>query len=501
MFNPQFPSKLAVKRLMMMQTGTYNDMMRRPYHLTGDTSLMNRLHDDTLGGTQIDRSHVAAVAGAMLRPAAQTNQHAAIDNGWGTSRFLFFMSVIVNNGLTQSEEYILSGYTDACDWSSGGDLPPEMKFYVDNVITVRLAQTSLGAQAMPVNVSQVLRGNWNQPNQTWNAPVPSIGQPASLPNDFSMRPSDVASLHATSELVHMGSQGMADIRHTPSTFYDGNKLSSIDNNMPSAYLSKALIAETARSVSDPYEMLAGEGFSSSNPGLGVVRDANWSANPLLNILSKNTMLTQVGAGFFSWRELKMLDPNVVSDSITMVIPLSQNNIQRVHRQGQTEFWTSATNETVAATILAQSVPALMGRLLLTRVAFSVTNCTLDGQPAFQWVPGVGGQGFYETMNMAPALNVFQMQFIHEIFSAITQNGLYAVNLTVDARLTGDLWVSIAMNGQHPVDYVAPLYAGQLFSPVMTSDYNHLQGMANDLMGIASQIVQPVGIAQQSGGFY
>jgi hypothetical protein len=491
MFNPQFPSKLAVKRLMMLQTGTYNDMMRRPYHLTADASIVNRLHDDTLGGTQIDHNHVAGVAGMLLRPTAQATQFAHIDNGWGTQRFQFFMSVIVNNGLTRSEEYILSGYTDYCDWSTGGDLPPEMKFYVDNVITVRIAQTPMGSQAMPVNVSQVLRGNWTQGGQSWG------GQPTL--NDYSMRPSDVASLHSATALVQMGAPNGSDIRHTPSTFYDGTKLSSIDNNMPSRYLSKALIAESAKMVSDPYDIL-GETFPSTNPGAGVIRDANWSANPLLNILAQNTMVAGVNAGFFTWNELKQLDPNVVSSDITYVIPLSKTTVQRVHHQGQTELWNSATNETVAASILAQTIPALMGRLLLTRVAFSVTNCTIDGQPAMQWMPGVGGQGFYETMNMAPALTAFQYQFIHEIFNSITQGGLYSVSMSIDARLTGDLWVSIAMNGQSPVDYVAPLYAGQLFSPVMTSDYNHLQGISHDLMSIASQVMEPVGLAQQRG-FY
>lgn len=485
MFNPHTSSsgRLIVKKLIMQESNVYHDMVRRPWQMAADERTVNCLSEVTQGGRFLDHNHVAPVAGQMLRPAAQTSFMAGIENGWGTTRFFFMMAVEVASQFAPSEEYIVSGYSDFCDVShQTRSLPPELKMFVNNIVTVRQMHTSLGTQLAPVDVSQVLRGNYlsrrgNQQTYPGAAPV----------NDYTMRPVDLFQFNANAGLIQQNAGPVDDIQYTPSMFHDGAKLSSRDNNLASRFLSKTLVAQQSAMAYDPYS--AGDDFIIPSAG-GRVVEQTWNSNSLLHMLSKSTQICSPAHGYFTWQELCMLDPNA---SNTAVVSLNrQGGVQRIHQPNATEFWTSATNETVAASILTNAVPALMARMLLTRVAFTATNATVDGSVVVQWTPN-GAHGFYENMDMGPALSAFENQFIHEVFSSVSCNGMHSVSLMLDVRLIGDMYMTISMNGQAAVPFNAPLFADQLFTPVMTNDYQYLTNMSHDISSVASMVVEPAAI--------
>ena len=62
---------MKVQRLIMVETGTYNDMVVRPYQSNLNEQTMNVFRDVTMEGRNLSSETLSGLASNILRPSGQ----------------------------------------------------------------------------------------------------------------------------------------------------------------------------------------------------------------------------------------------------------------------------------------------------------------------------------------------------------------------------------------------------------------------------------------------
>src|SRR5690606_33190833 len=106
--------QIVVTELLMLETGTYNDMYARPYQSHTNDAKLNILAEATRGGQALQPSSLSGVAGLFLQPSAEVDRSSPIitPNGYGSKRFRFLMKVEYTNAMGLRHTLAYSGYTD-----------------------------------------------------------------------------------------------------------------------------------------------------------------------------------------------------------------------------------------------------------------------------------------------------------------------------------------------------------------------------------------------------
>ncbi len=441
-----------IAELLMVQTGTYNDQVLRPYTANADPRRVMQLHETTFGGRQFNVNALAGIAGQILVPATNHQGIIPIANGWNESRFRFLMRVECGGPFGDDTIYIITGYTDHADTSFSRLLDPNMSFFINNIIalTVAIEQTSMGPieRLRLANASHVLSDQFNN-------------------NLHSMRPEDVFSTLSASMYT-----SKEDYR---TNFRMGSKLSKRNNGSAPSYLGKALDAHRqAMSQSESYDDLTAIMSNAS----GFVKDSTPSDISPLFILSQKTGWRQNNAVTFT--ELERLSPNL--HDVTHV-QLAAQLPQPAPHSGQSEHFSGLNGETIAVTMLSQSIPSLMMDCILTHVWFNVTNDTLGGNYEFNF----GDAGGFSDMDISPFLQSFQDRFLAEIFNDITRSNNIVISLQVRIDIRGDSFFEINFDNQGFVEYIIPTFSDALMTPVMTTTTEDLAGLSNTISHLADQL--------------
>lgn len=456
---------ITIEKLFLTETGTYNDMPYRPLKANADLESIRNMQEVTQGGMYITPATVAGVAGGILRPSSEIEGISTIANGWGNARFRFMMEVVVNQGPGTTTRHILSGYTDHHDVSFRKTLDPNMRLYINGGVKINqsMATTPTGNQVYtrPIESYQLLTGSY----------APSWNQQGGGIITQSMRPEDVFCSISKSILGN----NVTDYR---SSFAMNAKKSRRSNNLAPTHLATTLKAHTsataaAHDTTDDFQTLM-------ENARGFVIEDTVGSDDFLSFLGRNSSFNDESS--ISYSELLSMDPTL--EGRVLVSELGQTYRNDVHRTGQTEYWTSSTQETVIATILSQSIPAMMSELLLPKVSFWATNQTMDGSYD---VRILSHAGFSTAMDMTPQLITFMDRIRTELLRDITRNNQIGINITVDADIMGDIKVSVSMNNNPTVDYNTPVFCDALFSSVITNTPNGLDRMASAVGDIAENL--------------
>ncbi len=461
---------MQIRRLFMVETGSYEDMMLRPY----DTSNMNTKHllqlqEVTQGGRNLAAPTLAGIAGQIVRPASQPQGMAQIPNGWGERRLRFLMEVVEPDGFGGEQVQYLTGFTNyvgVVNNFSQMHLDPNMELYFNTSITTRRVpyQTPMGLsmEQRITDASHILTGHYN----------PSPGHLNHTTH--TMRPQDVFDAVGASTLTQFG----ADVIDTRTTFASSKLKKSIRANTSApTYLSRLLTTHQnvmmGADTSDDLGKIMAEAS-------GVVREPGITTDPFLNELILRTKLAHGGS--ITYGELCRLQPGL--DDIVHVVLATGINAAHNHQRGLAEGWQGNTHETIMANILIHAVPALMMDLMITKVGFTATNRTQDGQTE---VLLTGVRTFTENVDMEPYLNRFIMRLKAEVLNDLSMNGLidYYIQATFDAM--GETVIDISVGGQPSIRYVSPSFADALFVPVVTNDQFVLNKLANDISTLAENL--------------
>ncbi|MBB5409352.1 hypothetical protein HDG34_003293 [Paraburkholderia sp. HC6.4b] len=470
------PTRIVVRRLIISPTGTYNTQYMRPYDNTLQGPGLNAICETLCGENRYTPARLAGIANQIVSPAATPEKAIGIVNGWDATRCRYFMEVESHSmGGAVSVVKVL-GWTNYMGIVNTGSchIDPNMEFYVNSVVQVReyIETTPLG----------------NQPhtNVAENAHVlvdPTYFDAYVKEKTMSMRPED---MYATMSLNHL--HNMGDTLDTRTTLTRVPVASTRSNSIAAFY---------AAAVLDNYKKAA----DSNNFGLqpetevldsarGYAQDSVLALNPFFRAMQeyREGMLTN----FFTWSDLCRLDPDVVHKVKALELPAST----RVHRvgSGMSQDWGGSDRLTQVATILAQSVLALMSVYTLTRFAFTATNrqvfssnapSGVDGHSSITFIPGDAES--FSRRDLSPFIEQFRINLEHMILKDVSHNNQIDFWLEMRINLLGETWIDISLDGGPVITYVSPSFADALMVPVVTTQTHLGQRLAGDFHEICTTI--------------
>jgi hypothetical protein len=474
-----------VVRLTTQETGSYNQQYSRPYRSVMDGSVIRTLGsilEQTPNG-QLTSDSFSNVAGSVMAPSSEPAGNINIVNGWDTKRIRFLLQVEFIGAKSGVETHYILGYTDFSGVSLQGKFAPDMVFYINSIVQTRktMVHSPQGMREVEfvVDSSQVLAENawsgiWNQ-NQK-----------------YSMRPQDIVTGMAVSHLAspysHMeGEYEDVTILDASSMLRPEAMKSRRGNNLASHYVSSMVnnysIAAQNNSFGDPDS--TNNTIETLNRTRSTLAEMSAGLDPFLHMLSGIT--NKVAGNSFTFGQLTQFDPNV--DYVAEHIVISSAQQGALHHAGQTAYWNGSDLSTQAATVLSQSVPAIMTDLLISKVVFNSTNNTIGGRPFTQIIHGVG----FSTMDMTKHWVAFANRFEREVMSSVTNNFAtsYSVQMTVD--LLGETVIKIAIANNPIIDFVVPSFCDNLLTPIITQQKEIPRNIAGDfeeLFGAINEMHSP-----------
>lgn len=456
---------LRVTKLLLVETGSYNNQYRRPYNtkLTGDT--MNALTERLTGGSTYEPSQMGGIANQFIAPSATPESQISMVNGWNERRMSFMMEIEHSSQTGGRSVEIVLGYTSYSGVGINGSIDPRMEFFINSTQHVRnsVEYTPMGNQNRQVvsDSSHILVDNgWTG---IYNAN-----------KEQRMRPEDVYTTMSRAQISGLNDGSLLDTRAMSTNMAVKSRRS---NNSAANYMSQILKGYNQASMSAEFGIGNQELLSMAR---GFAAEGIASKDPF--ILAISQIRGMPTGNTFTFNDLVTLDPNV--QYVTKAQLMAPTAMAKIHNAGQTAEWSGSDFYTATANILSQSVPSLLMELALTRVVFKTTNRNIGSGVTVGIYDAEGfSNGDYTT-----ALDIFKMRLEHEILRDISfNNGIdFAIEMKVD--LLGETWITLSMDGGPLTDYVTPSFADALLTPVLTLDNQRAINLASDFEQLSSHLL-------------
>lgn len=456
---------VEIRRLLLQETGTYSTQFLRPYQiptegraLDGFADRINRIGErvNEVAGhdpmQEIGSRFLAGMSSGLLIPEAGYERKIIIPNGWDTPRLRFVMEVAV--GRNSNRVFYFQGYSEHADISLSGHIDENMLFFINSFVEV------------VQNPDPLTRATHNRVIRSGHLVDGRLQVSNALDDDghlFGLRPYDIfKGMNASNTMSALSyenhSYTAAGIDLSTTSF-----ASNRSNNIPSSYLSKM--------VNSQRQAAAMASIGRDNTGIyGTAMQNSYEngpyENPFLRALADHNGRINA-ATRFTLSDLVSLDPNMPDPDFS---PVRQPEL--LPRAGQDE-WHRPDMETQLASLLANSVPALMMECLLIRTEFDIHNHTLDGRPD---VRPIGMPISLTGVDETPYLR----QFFHRLETEIWPDLVGMDQLDLSVRMTCDLnfdsFLQIQLEGNPVVEYNIPSFCDAILIPTMTMDQRNYDGM-------------------------
>ena len=472
---------VRVLKLTIQETCTYSDQYLRPYNTMLDNETAERIYRRfamNANKIAVNPTEISDLTSTFLLPQPVPERQVTIANGWNNQRARFVLEVRIDYATGGASVCTLSGYTDFFGISTmygKPSLAPDMVFYVNNITEARPANYVSNGINYPTltafNSSHVHCDSGQQNGY-------SIQQPGL---QKIMRPMDVYNTMAVMPMYNdpvFQNGSMTDARNTirPEAI-----TSSRANSLPSSFASRIITAKLTSTANTNGNDQNNEAAVSMVPEINVFDNAFFKT---ISRVRDNGFDNNV----FTMRDLIALDDNV--DNVTNYIPISGGSVG-VHQTGMTEGWGAADRKTMVATILSQSVPALMTRLGLTKVVFTSTNNIIGGQPytAMQLTTVMGAGPEMSTVRHA---ELFKAAFEMEILPGITYCNQLSYTISMNVDLFGETWINLNLDNSGEYVFTTPSFSDGLFTPTITTNMDVLTQLSGDFNSLLDGIQHAIG---------
>jgi hypothetical protein len=440
---------------------------------------------------------VSEVAGRILRPISKVNKEAPVNisGGWRNQRMRFILRVVEQNQFNPHEETsrIFYGYSDRVDVSYGGHPAPDTRLYFNSEMTIRRTYepTPRGSRwfAKPIGSNQIIT-----PQDMGLAPGANTLGKRNI--NYLIRPEDVyyygQSNAVNAQLERMGNFSSADIigRYDTRAMSGTYRYSRRQDTSPSRYVHRVM--EGMRHSLREKEMDGDiEDDELYYEAADRVRNATIQDTTFFKLLRTETGYME--SGYVTVDELQDIFPEIGDRDVTIVgNPRSDAGVRRLYNAYDTNEWTGHDNVDVAASVVAQTFPAIMMDNLIRSVHVVVTNGR-HGEPYAMYIPE-DDNGDPQILFIEDGLD--QRDLVDELFrrleidilNTITYNGTESFDLAVYADLAGDCSIQIRVGESKELHFVSPAFSDSLFSPVITSDQQHARNMASDFVFLLDQVM-------------
>lgn len=465
---------MYVSSIILTETGTYNDMFNHPYETNVKVDQLLELQKVTDFGASATQNNVAEIASMMIRPSAKPTGAVDIVNGWGNTK-LRFMAEVEHGGVGgMKTKQILTGYTDHPGYDAHGNIDPNMLLYINNTITIREI-TRIDAAGHPristsvSDSSQVLNGTWD------------VAGAAAGVNPCYMLPQDIFDgITLEQQMGGLGTANGRTVIDVRNTGIEGASKSRRNNNNPAQYMSRILKS---------YQ----ESFVAADATVDnmdtILRNArkNVAELPIEKDLALATLgyETEFKANqCIRWGELKRFRPDL--DNIAVIARHSAASGVPLSVRGQFQNWNGTDNETVAATIIANTLPSIMSDLICTKVHFTATNEVTGGMDPFH-IQVDEMRSFSGAVSRQAQFMGFRSRVLHELLMPISHGNRMSVNVGITADFLGDITISISINGGPTTPYSFPTWCDALLPPVLTLSQENRLNISRDFNKIITNL--------------
>ncbi len=215
-------------------------------------------------------------------------------------------------------------------------------------------------------------------------------------------------------------------------------------------------------------------------------------------LSNNVFLTQLRdhcgymeKGFVTLSELQSLFPEAAHDSVTKFGLDNGQSIRKISNVNDSEVWTGADNQSVASSLIAQTIPSVMMDTLFRSISFSVTNGSGPNNYIIDINPMMTKTMVNISVDMIQSYIVeFERRLKTDVLNLISRGNQIPFKLIVSSDLAGDSIIDVAIGNEGLTRYVAPTFGDALFAPVITRDISLVNSISNDMIWLVSQVIDP-----------
>lgn len=475
------PSQLQIVKLLLQETGSYNEMYLRPYQTQMDGTTLNSLvqavNESSYNGQgRLDPATISGLASGFVTPSAVPEGNIKIANGWSEKRIRFILEIACKYTVGGEHKIFIQGFTNFNGVSTSSAIAPDMEFIINSMITVATTyiQTPMGTQPYEhvVDCSHLLADN------TWTNGYEQMQK-------RKMCPQDIFSLMQTNAMS--GSFAFDDFN--TSNVYDARTI--LRNEPVKSNRKNSLATGYATKIIDGYRTsIADTSFSDNeldilNKSRASVSEGVAATDPFLSAVTQNSGYTM--SNKFKFKDLIGIDPNV--SSVVTFIVNGHTQLSQLHSAGQTAMWNGSDRYTLVATILSQSVPAIMMDLMISNIVFSSTNHDVVRQSNTAIIAGGG----FSNKDLTRNYEIFKQRLAIEIIKDLTFNHQISYAFTMRVDLLGETWLSLSLEGGPTYDYVTPSFCDSLFVPVITYNPETLTNVSHDfgiLMGSIKDSMSP-----------
>lgn len=465
---------MEITKVSLVEVGDMEETYRRPYQWSADGDLINDIVDTVeRGNGRLAPSLFVDVAGRALTVSNEVEEAILPGmegrNAWRKSRFRFIIEVLLegesrHNSVTQRA--IVSGYTDRAEISMSNHIDPDTRFHINSVVTLQDIRERGGRKrTMVIDSSQTILGRYGDHEDD---------------TDFLIRPSD---LFSTIEVKNDPLSDGNETVDTNTTCHLGTQLTKRGENTSSRYLSTLINTDVEAKAQLNSEHMLNHDETRDVIATDMLSDNILRNNKFLKALSsyhrkfhKENFITYDDIAHFSHRGMASLDEN------TDVVLMRNNNISY-----ESEHWSGATADTVAAYQICHAIPVIMIDCLFSSIRFTISNVNsrLDDGPEFHLdeATSFAGKDFYDRS----VIRAFQSRIIREVFKPISNNGHMLVDLEVESDVGGVTRVFITIGDSGEIPYVFPTFADAMLSPVVTNDKNVGSELADTFIDIRKEV--------------
>jgi len=458
--------RISIRRMIIMETGTYTRQVNRPMRVTMDSKALDNLGNQIkkTGAQTFSASLLNAAGSRFIEPDMYSSSDVDIVNGWGERRCRFILEVDIEKPGASRMTNFYQGYSDRLEETLSGELADDTEYIINSFMSSTVGQRGIPRLRQH---SQIFSGDFSRDEI------------------YSIRPHDIG-IGIQSNLMR---KAFADDNHTR---FDETRLKPLSeavsserrNNIPTNYLTKILKSHyAAQTISD----FGADQLNIADSMCMQLQERELTEDDFLRQLSY-----MVGHGSRNFRSVKFIlkdlyrmDPDFHPDQV---------EYRRVGRAGRARMstahdgadWTENSAEAMWATVLANAVPALMIETMFNKIDFTIHNLGVGGYVDLEINPETFR--LIGDVRVSEVLNKFKFLLETEVLSDLSLRNeiLYDIRCQFDLGLEAIIDISLH-ESRSKVRFVAPIFADAIMSPTYTVTSDSVDQLLGDMESLLDRL--------------
>ena len=463
--------EVSIDSMVVVETGTYNDNFLRPYK-SGFNAKTHRLFDEyTNSGRNVSRSTLAGIAGQIITPSSEASEKVDVANGWDTRRLRFFIraSCGLKGDLGAPTIEFITGFTDYADLTIDGKIDPNCRLYFNNSVIAR--QSVVRRDGVRQNQLHIVDASHVLVSPDVTGDRRSYDRYDQRANIELCTPMDVFGAMVRHEYPEDEVHDRRNVFHR-----DTVRKSRRSNGLATSFLDRTIKGvQQAERLQAGGNDFVGEDETIWTSARDQVSEALFTDDRFLSWLDDNTSYGQ--DRYITYRDLLTAFPGL--ENYVEVALLTTPQRKSLSERGDSEYWDNSLPETVVASVLGFSVPAIMMDLMLGRLSFMITNETLDGQPDIEIRNFRSLAG--NELDVTPYVESAESRILTEVFPDISHHNNISLTIVMNVDVLGDTNMTISYNGGPDTRYTMPSFADGLFAPIISPMDGTLDDLASSII--------------------